>query len=77
MQVSKTPIAEPAPKRRLGTVHDVADVLCVSDRPVYRLKDAGKMPQPIRLGSAVRWDMESVMDWITAGCPPLEKRSRK
>lgn len=73
MQVSQTPAVEPARKRRLGTVRDVAGVLSVSDRHVYRLADAGKMPQPIKLGGAVRWDMEIVMDWVSAGCPNVAK----
>lgn len=73
MPVSQTPVVEPAHKRRLGTVNDVADVLSVSDRHVYRLADAGKMPQPNKLGGAVRWDMQVIEDWIAAGCPNVAK----
>jgi excisionase family DNA binding protein len=74
MRDSQELAAEPARKRRLGKVNDVAEVLSVSDRHVYRLNDAGKMPQPIKLGGAVRWDMELIQDWIAAGCPAVDSR---
>ncbi|MFC1805972.1 helix-turn-helix transcriptional regulator [Planctomycetota bacterium] len=36
-------------------VKTVAKLLSVSQRMVYRLKDAGRMPRPIKLGQLVRW----------------------
>jgi excisionase family DNA binding protein len=55
--------------RRLLAVDDVAAMLGVSGRHVYRLADAGKMPRPFKLGGAVRWDRLAIADWIAAGCP--------
>ena len=51
-------------------VRDVAALLgrC-SIRHVHRLADAGKMPQPIKLGSLVRWRRAELDAWIAAGCP--------
>lgn len=54
---------------RLLTVDDVAAMLGVSGRHIYRLADAGKMPRPVKLGGAVRWDRLAIADWIAAGCP--------
>lgn len=57
---------------RLVDVRSVAEMLGVSSRQVYRLADAGRMPQPIKLGGAVRWSRRAIVEWIDAGCPPQE-----
>lgn len=53
---------------RLLDVGAVAAMLGVSGRHVYRLADSGRMPRPIRLGGAVRWDRDTIERWITDGC---------
>jgi excisionase family DNA binding protein len=60
--------------RRLGDVKAVAEKLDCSQRHVYRMADAGKMPAPLRLGSLVRWDLDRIDAWIAAGCPAVERR---
>jgi excisionase family DNA binding protein len=57
---------------RLLSVESVAELLDVSKRHVYRLSDAGRMPRPIKLGGAVRWDAAAIADWIAAGCPQTQ-----
>lgn len=49
-------------------VNQVAALLGCSPRHVYRLVDAGKMPQPVRLGALVRWSRASLSEWIAGGC---------
>ena len=70
MQTTKTPVAEPA---RLLDVRAVAGLLGVSGRHVYRLADSGRMPRPMKLGGAVRWDRDEITRWIDAGCPAQER----
>ena len=67
------PTAEPA---RLLDVVAVAAMLGVSPRHVYRLADGGRMPTPLKLGGARRWDREAVNDWILAGCPAMPSAKR-
>ncbi len=55
--------------RALLDVRQVADTLNCSTRTVWTLRDAGKLPAPIRLGSLVRWRAEEIRDWVRAGCP--------
>lgn len=55
-------------------VQGFADVLDVSTRHVRRLVDAGKCPQPVRLGGCVRWPRHVVEAWIADGCPNCRKR---
>jgi predicted DNA-binding transcriptional regulator AlpA len=52
----------------------VAKLLGVSQRMVWRLKDGGRMPRPIKLGSLVRWKPDEIHKWIAAGCPKVEQR---
>jgi excisionase family DNA binding protein len=58
----------------LLNIRDVAQMLRVSPRHVYRLCDAGRMPRPIRLGGAIRWDRDVIVEWIAAGCPAVDAR---
>jgi excisionase family DNA binding protein len=60
-------VADPA---ALLDVGQVADLLSCSQRHVYRLSDAGRMPSPVRLGSLVRWPRQALEEWIKAGCKP-------
>lgn len=50
------------------TVGEVAQMLGVSARHVYRLADSGGMPRPLKLGGAVRWDRQVLERWIDGGC---------
>jgi excisionase family DNA binding protein len=54
-------------------VKAVAALLNCSQRTVYRLADAGKMPAPLHLGALVRWPSDVLMDWIKSGCPVVRK----
>ncbi|MFN7878064.1 MAG: helix-turn-helix transcriptional regulator [Pirellula sp.] len=54
---------------RLLDVEQVAGMLGVSSRQVYRLADGGRMPRPLKIGGSVRWDRQAVEKWIAAGCP--------
>ncbi len=58
------------------TVHDVARMLNCSARTIYRLTDSGRMPQPVKLGTLVRWPKAIVELWIAEGCPAARKEVR-
>ena len=44
-------------------------LLNVSQRTLWRMHNEGEMPQPIRIGRAVRWSLEALKKWIDDGCP--------
>jgi len=48
---------------------ELAEMLDVSLRQVWRLNSADKLPKPIRLGGSVRWNRAEVTAWFEAGCP--------
>lgn len=65
------------PTSELVKIRVVAEMLggC-SVRHVRRLADSGRMPSPVKLGALLRFNRDSVAQWIAAGCPrvrPLAK----
>ena len=58
-------------------VREVAELCGVSTRTITRMSDAGKMPGPVRLGGAVRWNREKVEAWIASGCKDVSSAVEK
>ena len=48
---------------------ELARLLQVSTRTLWRLRSAGELPQPVRFGGTVRWRLDEVRKWIAEGCP--------
>ena len=46
-----------------------AELLQISTRTIDELKREGRMPQPNRIGRAVRWNRSELVAWVDAGCP--------
>lgn len=44
-------------------------LLGISERTLWTWHNTGRMPQPIRIGSAVRWSITILTKWVEAGCP--------
>lgn len=66
------PQLEPRETPSLLTAQQLAKLLQVSTRTIWRLRSAGQLPQPIELGGSIRWNRDAVHRWINAGCPPQE-----
>ena len=58
-------------------VREVAELCGVSTRTITRMVDAGKMPSPVRLGGAVRWNREELEAWIASGCRDVSSTVEK
>lgn len=54
-------------------VAEVAKLLGLSTRTVWRLDSGGILPRPVTLGSSKRWRKEELAAWILASCPPRAK----
>lgn len=74
MRKSRTPVAT---ERVVVPVSAVADMLYVSERHIWALNSSGRLPRPIRLGRAVRWDRNELERWIAAGAPTREAWERR
>jgi len=55
----------------LITARKLAQLLEVSTRTLWRLRSAGRLPAPVRLGGAVRWRLDEVQEWIAGGCKEI------
>ncbi len=53
----------------LITAEEVARMMNVSTRTLWRLLSAGRFPQPVRFGGNTRWRVAEVLRWIEDGCP--------
>lgn len=58
---------------KLINASDLAEMLGISERTIWRLIASGKLIQPIRIGKSVRWRLEQVNQWIESGCPTTER----
>jgi len=54
------------------TAKQLAIMLQVSKRTLFRMRSAGRLPSPMRVGGIVRWRLEDVQNWISAGCPEIK-----
>lgn len=68
-EIAETSRGEILSDRVLISVDELATILDISPRTVWRLLSAGKLVQPLRIGGAVRWRYREIIDWIDAGCP--------
>lgn len=56
-------------------VHQVAELLKISERHVYELAAGGSLPA-FRIGKMIRFDPQDVADWLRRK-KPLDKNSRR
>ena len=62
MSVKETPIVLSA--------EQLAELLNISERTLWRLLSSGKLLKPVRFGGNTRWRYAEVMKWLDEGCPP-------
>jgi predicted DNA-binding transcriptional regulator AlpA len=55
--------------RVLINAEELARMMDVSERTLWRLLSGGKVPQPVRIGRNTRWRLAEVVEWIERGCP--------
>lgn len=53
----------------LVNARELAKLLSISERTLYRLKSTGELPSPVVLGGSVRWRLTEIRQWIAKGCP--------
>jgi excisionase family DNA binding protein len=62
-----------ASERLALSAREVAKLLGVSQRHVWKLLAAGRMPKPFRLGRSVKWNYALLRAWVDADCPAVER----
>ena len=64
----------PSDEAKLVDAAGVAAILGVSARMVWRMRDSGRMPRPVSIGRLTRWNRAEIDQWITDGCPRVDRR---
>ena len=60
-------------KRLALPAAEVAKLLGISQRHLWKLNASGRLPAPIRLGRSVRWRLDELRAWLDAGCPARDQ----
>lgn len=61
----------------LLTAKQLAKLLQLSTRSVWRLRSAARLPKPVENGGSVRWKGDEVRRWIAEGCTVPSATRRK
>jgi prophage regulatory protein len=56
------------------TAAQLARMLQVSTRTLWRMCSGGRLPNPLRIGGTVRWSLAEIKNWIAGGCPRVGPR---
>ena len=54
----------------LISADELARLLGISTRTIWRRLSGGEIPKPVRLGKSVRWRLADIEAWIDGGCIP-------
>ncbi len=57
---------------RLLKASDVAELLQISSRTLWRWKSRHRLPKPRYAGKVVRWWRSDIIRWLDGGCPPQD-----
>ena len=49
----------------------------VSEKSVLRMKDAGRIPRPVKLLSLLRWPVAVIEQWEADGCPNVRNAAKR
>ena len=54
-----------------------AALLGISERHLWKLHSAGRVPRPFKLGRAVRWNRAELVTWLESGAPTRDEWDRR
>ncbi|AQT68312.1 putative transcriptional regulator [Anaerohalosphaera lusitana] len=60
---------EAEPQIRLITAEQFGHILGLSKRQIFRLNATGRVPKPLKIGGAVRWNKGEIHAWLQKGAP--------
>ena len=60
-------------ENQLLTAKQVAGLLALSQRQVFRLNNCGKLPRLVRIGGAERWKLADISRWQELSCPDCKE----
>jgi len=64
-------------KTQLLRARELAAILHVSQRHVWRISKVGKLPRPVKVGKCVRWLQSDIETWLDMGCPSQKQFQKR
>jgi len=61
----------------LLNVREVARLLHLGERTIWKLSTTGELPSPIRIGRSRRWDRRAIEAWLAAKRAEAEKEQQR
>jgi excisionase family DNA binding protein len=58
----------------LLTTPEAAKLLNIGERTLWRHSRSGLAPAPMKIGGAVRYRRQELLDWIASGCPRVNRQ---
>ena len=59
---------------KLLTAQAIAEKLSLSKRAIFRMRSAGLICSPVKVGAgAIRWRQSDIEQWIAWGCPDRQR----
>ncbi len=72
--VDRQAAEHPAFDREMLTVEEVAAMLAIGVRSVWRKAQDGRLPPPIKMTGSTRWAKSTLKDWITEQATAASKK---
>lgn len=66
MSLSISPNSSELDEHRMLKIREVAAILSISTRGVWRLVASGELPKPARFGRSARWRLSDILAYIEA-----------
>lgn len=60
-------------KTTLVNANQLAEMLAISVRHLWRMKAASKLPKTVKVGGCVRWLLKDIELYLELGCPSQKK----
>ena len=57
-------VEQRVPERLLLNVREVAELLGISERTVWKMASCHELPAPLRIGRSQRWSKKALEEWI-------------
>jgi predicted DNA-binding transcriptional regulator AlpA len=67
-------VSRPAMESEMLTVEEVATMLSIGVRSVWRKAQDGRLPPPIKMTGSTRWAKSTLQDWITEQATAASKK---
>ena len=64
-------------ERVLLSVREVAHMLNLGERTIWKINSTGDFPAPVRIGRAVRWDRREIEAWLAEKNAEAQKKQER